>query len=79
MTEDTQQVKMLKTLLAEARSERDQLRAALENLVEKLHVMERPVDACLGISGIHGFPYTGPNWSEEMAAALRALGRGGKG
>jgi hypothetical protein len=49
------------------------LRFVLLALVEKLDAMEKPVNACLAMSAIHGSPYTGPNWGVELAAIKAAL------
>lgn len=49
------------------------LREALEKLVAKLDAMEKPVNGCIAVSAMHGCPYLGPNWKDEMEAAKSAL------
>lgn len=51
----------------------DALRAALTDLVRKVGEMEKPINDCIVISTIHGVPYAGPTWSDEMVAARDAL------
>jgi hypothetical protein len=53
-----------------------ELTAALRNLVEKLKDMERPLNACIAISEIHGKPYAGPDWVGEMVEAEALLRKG---
>ena len=45
---------------------------ALRKLVAKLDAMEKSINDCIMFSTLHGGPYTGPQWIEEMAEA-RAL------
>jgi hypothetical protein len=46
---------------------------ALRNLVVKLRLIENPVNNCIVISQMHGIPYVGPNWLQEMVDAERVL------
>jgi len=46
---------------------------ALRSLVAKLKLIEKPVNNCIFISQMHGVPYSGPNWSAEMAEAEQVL------
>lgn len=49
------------------------VREALRNLVAKLGAIEPHVSNVCAIAQIHGVPYTGPNWADEIAAARAAL------
>lgn len=61
--------------VAEAEVLRLRLRDAAAALCAKLHAVEKPVNASISIANAHNFPYTGPNWGEEIAA-LEALLKG---
>ncbi len=50
------------------------LHEALDWLVQKLDVMEKPVNDALTIAHVHGHPYSGPTWEKELASAKKVLG-----
>ena len=50
---------------------------ALKNLVAKLDAIEPHVSNVCAIAQIHGVPYTGPNWADEIAAARAVLAQKG--
>lgn len=50
------------------------LYVAAHRLLDKIAAMEQPMRACIEMSAVHGVPYTGPTWVEELAAVEAALG-----
>lgn len=57
----------------EAEAALARVREALRNLVAKLDAIEPHVSNVCAIAQVHGVPYTGPNWADEIAAARAAL------
>lgn len=49
------------------------LKRALKALADKCAAMEEPLNAVCAISAVHGFPYNGPQFGDELAAAYEAL------
>jgi len=54
---------------ASAGGAQETLREALQNLVTKLDAMEKPLNGACVIASIHGMPYIGPTWSDELSVA----------
>jgi hypothetical protein len=63
----------LRALHEDALYEIATISAALQNLVAKLDAIEPHVSNVCAIAQIHGVPYTGPNWADEIAAARAVL------
>jgi len=60
-------------MLTAAEVECSRLRAALDGLVTKLTAMAKPLNSLAVLAYVHGMPYQGPNWDDEMNAARAAL------
>lgn len=64
-------------LIIDATKRADEASIALKNLVEKLDAIEPHISNVCAIAQIHGVPYTGPNWADEIAAARAVLAQKG--
>jgi hypothetical protein len=49
------------------------LKNVTQALVDKLEAMEEDLNDCIQMSAVHGMPYTGPNWGEEIEDAKAVL------
>lgn len=63
----------LRHQLDEALAREKRYRDALEALIVKLDACEPQLNGCIQISTVHGFPYTGPNYGNELEAARELM------